>query len=397
MNNHSTVRADNPNLVPLVPLGSDFDLRGYLRTMFAARVLLLAAAVIGALVGLALAWLSTPMYRSTSTLAVSQSKIGEQGFGGAATAASFLPLVRNYNTAVSVIQKFKLDAAPYNLTPSAFLERTLTVTEIRNTNLLVASVVLPDRQLAANVVNEVAAASIALSNRLNQEEAIRGRDIVGKQITNLHARLQDTEMRLLRYKNDSQLELLRGEVDTLVEQNSWLPRLSVTIASERARLAKAEEQRGLRQAPDADKGAGGGATGVPDVSLDEAIARGRADVAALERERAELLRTYRLGAGQLAKLRELNEKEAALARLQLEYDLTKTAYTAAAEQFANATLQVASRSAELQVIDPGFPADRPFSPRPMRSMLMWMVIGVVIAATGILLSTSFRATPGPAR
>jgi uncharacterized protein involved in exopolysaccharide biosynthesis len=358
--------------------------RRYLRALLAARVLLVAATVGFGLLGFALAWISTPLYQSTATLAVSQSKIGEQGFGGAITSSSFVPLVRNYNIAVAVIQKFKLDAAPYNLTPSTFLDRTLTVTDVRNTNLLIASASLPDAKLSADVVNDVAAQAVALSHRLNQEEAIRGRDIVGKQVIELRDRLQATEARLLKFKDESKVELLKGEVETMIEQNGYLPRLGASIASERARVATGEQDLQKR-------GPANGAGASAYANVDSDVARSRAELAALEHERAQLLRD----SGQVAKLREFYEKELTLKRLELEYDLAKDAYRNAAQQLESATLQVASRSAELQVIDPAFPADRPVSPRPLRSAAIWMLIGLLGASLVVVIMNA--AAPAPTR
>jgi uncharacterized protein involved in exopolysaccharide biosynthesis len=386
MNDHSTARFEKPQLAPIVPFGSEIDVRRYVRALLAARMLLVAVALASGILGLAIAWLTSPLYQATATLAVSQSKIGEPGFGGVITSSSFVPLVRNYNIAVAVIQKFKLDAKPYNLTPSLFLDRTLSVTDVRNTNLLIARAALPDAQLAANVVNDVAAQAVVLSHRLNQEEAIRGRDIVGKQVAELRERLQASETRLLKYKNESQVDLLKGEVETLVEQNSWLPRLGVSIASERARLTTGEQDLQKRTPKNE-------AETTAYAALDNEVAHSRGELAALEKERNQLLHEYRLGAGQLSKLRELNEKETTLDRLKLEYDLAKAAYTAAAAQFENATLKVASRSAELQLIDPAFPADRPVSPRPLRSLLTWMLVGLIGVSIAVLVTAGLAAQP----
>lgn len=406
-----------PHLTPLVPapLLQTVD---YVATVYKYRWLILGAGVLCAAIGLGLSFVATPMYRASATMAVAQSKIGEASVGGAASsAAGFIPFVRNHTSAVQVVKNHKLDQPPHNLTPARFLERTLTVTDVRNTNLLVASVVLSDAQLAAVVVNDVAKLATDLSHRLSQEEAVRSRDLIGRHLGQLRGRLKAAETARLEFQRTNQMELLRGEVEALVDQRRDLPALILTLATQRARLARVEAElarrdqlTSVRKSIDADPAmmeaaktaagkAEGGVLGLSMTSenvnpvyegLDAEVAYLRGELAALEKQRAHLIDVNELGAPQIAKLTQLYVRESELARLQTEYDLAQKAYVEAAAQHENATLQVASRSAELQVIDAGFPPDRPFSPRPLRDALMWMVMGLIGATVAVALSQFVR-------
>ena len=417
------ITSDRPPLAPLVPPPAA-QTTDFMQTFYRYRWLILGVAIGCALVGLVLSLVATPVYRATATLAVAQSKIGEPTVGGTASpAAGFIPFVRNHGTAVEIIKKHKLDAPPHQLTPATFLERTLSVADIRNTNLLVASVVLSDPQLAAAVVNDVANEAATLSHRLSQEEAVRSRDLIGRHLKELRDRLNTAEKELLTFQRTNQVELLRGEVDSLLEQRRDIPALILTLATERARLARVEAELARRDkltsvkksidtdpalmeaAKSAGRQADGSVLGLSMTSesvnpvyegLDAEVAAVRAEVAALEKQRAHLIEVNGLGGPQLAKLTQLYVKESELARLQTEYDLAQKSYVEAAAQYENATLQVAARSAELQVIDAGFAPDRPFSPRPLRDALMWLIIGLVGATAAIGLSVVVRGLkPSP--
>jgi uncharacterized protein involved in exopolysaccharide biosynthesis len=279
---------------------------------------------------------------------------------------------------------------------------------VRNTNLLTASVVLRDAQLASDVVNDLATAAVELSHKLSQQEAVRARDIIGVHLKELNDRLQTAEKQLLEFQRSHQVELLRGEVDTLLEQRREVSSLLVRLASERGRLASAEQElksrspttsvtksietdpammEAARQKVQGDVLGLEMRTESPNPvfqNLDEEVAGARASVAALEKERAQLVDVNGLGAKRYERLNTLYQQETMLERLQLDYDLAKSAYSAAAEQYENATLQVASRSAELQVIDPAVPQDRPISPRHVRDTLIWFVAGFLVVSLAFL-------------
>lgn len=417
MHDATARRSDRPPLMPLVPAPA-LRTVDYVQTFYAYRWLIIGASMACAAVGLVLSMMATPMYRASATLAVSQSKIGESSVGGtASSAAGFIPFVRNHASAVEVIKKHRLDQPPHRLTPAGFLERTLSVSDVRNTNLLVASVVLPDPQLAAAVVNEVASFATSLSHRLSQEEAKRSRDLIGRHLDDLRGRLRTAETDLLGFQRTNQVQLLRGEVEALLDQRRDIPSLILTLATERARLARMESElarrdklTSVRKSIDADPAmleAAKASGRTPESSvlglsmtsesanpvyegLDADVATVRAEVAALEKQRAHLIEVNQLGGPQLAKLTQLYTKEGELARLQTEYDLAQKAYVEAAAQYENATLQVASRSAELQVIDAGFAPDRPFSPSPVRDALVWLVIGLIGATVAVGLAQFVR-------
>jgi uncharacterized protein involved in exopolysaccharide biosynthesis len=119
-------------------------------------------------------------------------------------------------------------------------------------------------------------------------------------------------------------------------------------------------------------------------------------VAALEKQRAQLVNVNRLGSARQEPLTALYQQENTLDRLKLDFELAKSAYGEAAAQYENATLQVASRSAELQVVDPAVPPDRPFAPRPLRDTLIWFAAGLVVAVIVLPASAVITESTAPA-
>jgi uncharacterized protein involved in exopolysaccharide biosynthesis len=418
---HHAVTPQPVYLQPLVPEKSGVDLTGALRTLWTHRVAIAITAVLCGAVGGTLSFFSTPAYQATATLAVSQSKVGQEvASSGALSTASFVPLVRNHNTAQAIIQKRGLDKPPYNLTSFTFLDRVFTVSEVRNTNLLTATAVLPDAKLASDVVNDLAAAAVELSHKLSQQEAVRARDVIGLHVKELSTRLDTAQGQLLAFQRTNQVDLLRGDVEALLEQRKELGSLLVRLASERGRLEAAEAElktrartTSVKKSIDTDPAMMEAARqkGQTDVlglelrtespnpvfeSLDQQVATARANVAALEKQRAQLVNVNRLGSARQEPLTALYQQETTLDRLKLDFELAKSAYGEAAAQYENATLQVASRSAELQVVDPAVPPDRPFAPRPLRDALTWFAAGLALAVIVFLTSAAITRSSAPA-
>src|SRR5207253_747026 len=211
-----------------------------------------------------------------------------------------------------------------------------------------------------------------LSHSLSQHEALRARDVIAGHVKELNARLAAAEAALLEFKRTNQVEVLKDDVEGLLAQRRELADLLLEIAAASARITRAEKELQLRSQTmtstrsiesdpammEAAKSARGDASSMRGLevksenpnpvfeTLDQDLAYNRAELAALEKKRTHLVDVNKLGARQIERLNALYEKQAALARLELDYDLAKKAYSTAAEQFENATLQIASRSAE---------------------------------------------------
>jgi uncharacterized protein involved in exopolysaccharide biosynthesis len=203
---------------------------------------------------------------------------------------------------------------------------------------------------------------------------------------------------------------VKKDVDALLVGRGSLLELVVAIASEGARLARMEQDLAKRIRVDTLKktidsepvlnDAARGAQGTGGMlgtqlrsesinqvydELDKDAARTRANLMSLEKRKIELMDVRKLDATKLAALNHLYDLESDLARLQIEYDLAQKIYTDVSQRHEVASLQVVGRSAELAVIDPAVPADRPVSRQVARNTVVAALMGFSLAVAAVLL------------
>src|SRR6188768_583010 len=105
------------------------------------------------------------MYRATTYLLVSDSKIGDSSrdtnLQQMAMLPTFVPFVDNDALIDESLKKLKLDQPPYNLTLDVFRRRNyLDVRTPKSTRLLELNIEFPDARLAADLANEVAQGAV---------------------------------------------------------------------------------------------------------------------------------------------------------------------------------------------------------------------------------------------
>jgi uncharacterized protein involved in exopolysaccharide biosynthesis len=274
----------------------------------------------------------------------------------------------------------------------------------------VVRVSLWDPDLAAKVANRLAAAAEQLAQQLNRDETLTARDIIKSQLDQTKSRLDQAETQLESFRKEAQLELLRKDVDAMLGQRGTLLALLVDIQAEKARLSQAEAQLAkrdridtLKRSIDTDPAAmealrrGGSETGsvltlqlrnesIDPVyeDLDKVAAESRTKLAGMEKQRAELIDVRKLDHDQQAKLSLLYQREMTLGRLQTESDIAKEVYIDVSKRYEQTRLQVAGRSAQLQLMDTALPPDRPTSPRVVRNTAIAVVLGFMLAVIGAI-------------
>jgi polysaccharide biosynthesis transport protein len=122
--------------------------------------------------------------------------------------------------------------------------------------------------------------------------------------------------------------------------------------------------------------------------LQQQVTAARSRVAQLERKRAEMLKS-RSSDGQLPALADFYTRKARQTELEMQQQLAEKIYVDVATRFEQARLQIAGRSAQLQLLDPALPPDRKVYPREklMASAALVLTLSVliagVVAVTGI--------------
>lgn len=398
------------------------SLGDYVTLVWPFKAFVVAAAIVAGVTMFAWSLTGPRLYESTVTFAATQSKIGEGG--QAASTAVFRPMVESLTTAAAVIHDAGLDKPPTNMRPSEFMDRVMSVSEVRGTNLMKVTVVYTDPTLAATMANGIAAHAVQVARSVSATETDHARDMIKEQVDLARGRLDQSDARLREYKQQAQVEAVKKDVEAQLVGRGSLLDLLVSIASEKAKLARMEQDLASRNRVDTLKktidsepalndavrqsaqGSGGTlgtqlrSESVNEVyqRLDAAAATTRANLALLEKKKTELMDRRKLDASKLPALNHLYELESELARRQVERDLAEKIYVDVSQRHEVARLQVVGRSAELQIIDPAVPADRPVSRQVARNTAVAAVIGLCFGLAGVLLwRGTVRTRPVPVR
>jgi uncharacterized protein involved in exopolysaccharide biosynthesis len=431
----------------LRPTGS--PLADYVAAFRRARWLLIASPLVAAVVAYAVSLTLTPEFEATATLLVSQSKTGETASPFAET-RNFRAFLDNRSLAEQVVKEFGLDGPDYGLTPQRFLNRHVDVTELRASSLISIGVTLKDPQLAARVANTMAERAVAMSRSLEQAESKVARDVIKSQLDAARDRLTSARSALETYQKGAQVDLLQKKADVLIDQQAQLQDLLVDIRGERAYLAQAERGlaaqdpvRGVRRSvqvpppptrpaaqrprsPDRAELGVSEATGktreereeerrhepAPEPAparpalrddlvdpyinpsfevLQQEVNAARSRLAQLEHKRDEMLKG-RSADGKLPALATYYERKAAEDELKMQQQLAEKIYVDVATRYEQARLQIASRSAQLQLIDAALVPDRKVFPREKLIASAAAVLTVSVLAAVIVALTALRRT-----
>jgi uncharacterized protein involved in exopolysaccharide biosynthesis len=381
------------------------------------RWLLLAAAVATGIVALLVSFLMKPVYEAASTLRLVESKLmEEQRVNVLPSLGGVRALVQTSSIASDAIGKFGLGARE-GLNRSGFLNR-VTTDQIFGSSLVRIRVRMSDAQRAADVANWLASRAIAINGELNQRESLEARDFIGKQREEALAKLRTTEQALLEFKQRAQLDLVKKDVDSTLKVREELLPLRIQVEAERAKLATAEaalaktsalittrrsidRDAAMMEAARASGGTNGG-TAVLGLQLvdqdlnpaysaiEEEVALTRTKLRGLEQELSQAVNTYGIAAKTNGQLQQMYRDEITLKSLQSEYELLLKIYSDLSSRYEVARIQVASQSAELQLVDPALVPERPIAPRKTMNTVVGAGFGLVFAAIWVLLRESAR-------
>ena len=120
--------------------------------------------------------------------------------------------------------------------------------------------------------------------------------------------------------------------------------------------------------------------------LQQQVTAARSRVAQLEHKRSEMLKS-RSADGQLPALAEFYKRKARQTELEMQQGLAEKIYVDVATRFEQARLQIASRSAQLQVLDPALPPDRKVYPRQKLIASATFVLAFSLLTAGVVAVT----------
>jgi uncharacterized protein involved in exopolysaccharide biosynthesis len=386
------------------------------------RNLIVACTGLAAATALVVSFVAARTYTADAALSISRSKIGEaQMSADSLSTANFRPLIESRAIASQVIKETRLDEAPYRVSPSEFFGGVVVIEEVRNSAVLLVHGRLSDPTLVALIVNRVAELGSETARRLSQQEAVQARDDIKLQLDEAKGRLDAASAKLDAARTGAQLELVQRDVDAQLEQRGGLLDLQINIETEKARLAKAEQELKARSRVDTvTRSIDGDAAMMEAVrkgdgttkellalrmkneevnpvyqELDRQVADSRTRLAALERQKAQMA-ARNLDDPALARLSEMYAKESQISRLEMERDLAQKVYEHVANSYESARLLVAGRSSGLQVLTRAIPPDKPESRKVPRNVLIGALSGFLVACLFVLVRGN-AVEPAPFR
>jgi uncharacterized protein involved in exopolysaccharide biosynthesis len=429
---------EQPPAVLQIPLAIAF------RVIRRAGKVVLAAALVGGVLGFVVASMNPPLYDSIATLVVTRLPTDTR----AAPVPAFRALLETNALTRAAINEFHLD-----MTPSYFRSVTLVLEEVRNTNLIRVHARLPNPETAAKLADFVARRGIALSEGITDQQTTDFRAQLKGMLGEATTRMKDAEQQLLKFRGSAQIDATRKDADAALNQRGQLLALTVDIEAEKARNARAKKEiqgqqpylqaprrvdaeaalRGVdprppdtfRAAPTETGGADKDKTKdkskdkpitldweKPGADLDPAsgldltnafanpvyqvlqyqISLSETRLAALEaRKRQLVVGGQRVDGPELTPLGSLYSKEIQEQRLQTEFDLTKAVYTEVSLAHERARLQSAGMTARLQLIDEAVPPDVPMSRHRVLYALLFAAAGGGLALIALASFDILRA------
>jgi uncharacterized protein involved in exopolysaccharide biosynthesis len=420
--NQSGTRTDS------LPSGAIYDeevsLAQYMVVLWQYRIALLSIAAVAGIATLMISLTRAPVYQASSKLMVSPSKIGDQP-GAAVSVATYQAMVKNQTLVLQVLTEMGLTGPPHKVRVMDFFQQQLQVEVLPETQIIQISVRLADPTLAAKFANRLAERAIEASRKANQEDTISARDTIKFQLDESWTRMTNARQALETYRKEAQLDALTRDVTAMLDERSKLLPLLVDIEAERARITQTLEEltrqqpvRDVRRSvspttvlnPQADRSGESHRSQQDPPSqelklrddvvspfvnpvyevLEQQLSASRTRLSALEKQRAEIMRTTDSGQAASVKLKELYTKETEIERLQTELQLSKQVFQDISNRYEQARIQVASRSPQLQLIDQAVPPDTPISPRVVRDTAFATVLAGAVAAALLLLFSVLR-------
>ena len=354
----------------------EIDLLEFVSVWWRYRYFLLAAAILAGGVTYLINRAMTPTWEVRFRLLGSEP--GVEG-NSRLNMVAFRELVESPTQAEALLKEFKLDQPPYELTPTGFLAKNVSVEMIRDSTILDVSVRLQDRDTLVKLARRYADRVVESAQRLNTE----GIDYTAQRIRDerdaTFKRLQEAEKAMRDFQRTTPIEPLRIDVENLLDRRPEALDLNVRIQSERARVQQMEGEL-ARQ----DK------TRPVYEALERDLTRSRTELAALEQARKELVSRLQLDTRTGTRLAELYEAEATFTALTRAKEIASTAYQNAANKYEEARLESTVRSPRLQILDAALPPDRPVGPRALRNAVAAAMLALTIAAVVVLVRDPTR-------
>jgi succinoglycan biosynthesis transport protein ExoP len=375
------------------------------------------------LAALIISLLMPKIYRATTYVLVSESKIGATPTAPSwqySLLPTYVPFVDNDELLAQTIQHFNLDQPPYSLTPHRFRTRDyLDVNIPKATRLLEISVEFPDAKLAAGLANYLAQRAAEFNTRLNAQDTESSQAFLKQRVDHAATHLAETEATLLRVRERAQIEDQEKALSILLAQKERaageLQQLTLELSKDQSRAgslqkALAQEPRTiqLKKSLSADRtlqraadklgldsrgtlSTTEEALNATHEELDQQLAAANADVAAEKAGVDTASKSLAKVDGRIQSLLcNLTRLRAEIDKADRDFSLAKEAYEASSRDYRNASVTVSAKSQDLKQVAPALVPEKPVRPRIILNVILAVLFGATLLSMIALARESYR-------
>jgi uncharacterized protein involved in exopolysaccharide biosynthesis len=347
--------------IPTSQADDDVDLQRYAQFLASYRIIIVAGAVLGAVLALALVSLRPRLFQASVTVMTVPGDPMPPGLTPT-TAKAFLVTPE---VASATLDELGLSRVGFAV--PQFIKDSVDV-QLPAGNTITVSVSLPDPAQARVAAQLLASTAIAARRRLDQKNASDARKLLEPPLAEAERDLREAEDRLLTFRTETDLETLRTEVRLSDERRAKLDDLAITLEGERARLRALEGELAPSQS----------GKPMPDLTrtmLERDVAESRATIARL---RTEQQRTAALAADTVAtkKRRDVDRLALQLNRLLTTYDERARTYNALLARYD--AVRPNSTATRLQIMPQPSAPERPVPKGRLRAMALGAIGGLVL-------------------
>lgn len=387
------------------------------------RYWILTGTAVCALAALIVSLLLPKVYRATTYVLVSESKIGTTSPNPAweyAMLPTYVPFVDNDSLIVQAISHFHLDGPPYQLTLHKFRQKDyLDVRILKSTRLLEIDVEFPDARMAAELANYLANSAVEFNDRINEAETVTTQKFLKERLDQAAAQLSQAEAKRLEAQNRARLDDKEEQLSILLDQKAQisakLEALGLTLP-ETESGAKSLEQS-LKNEPRtfqlkksaisdrfveraAEKLGVDGASGLSVTeevtnTTHEALSRKLAESAAEAAGQREAIKLSVIRLSETNKqiadmLGQLTQLRSEIDKIDRDYKLARESYESASRDYRNASVTVTAKSQDLKQVAPALAPERPVRPRILFNMVLATLLGLILLGSIAMTLESFR-------
>jgi succinoglycan biosynthesis transport protein ExoP len=400
-------------------------LKAHWRSILLAGSVCAAAALVASLV-------LPKVYRATTFILVSESRLGDssedRNLQQMAMLPTFVPFVDSDTLILDALRELRLDQPPYELTVDLVRRRGyLDVRTPKSTRLLELRIEFPDPEIAADLANEIAGGAVRFNEHLNTADTTAAREFLKRQMDRSiaaqdevlarrhavleEARIEDRERDLQTLLNEKERLAVRlGELTLGLAQNgSRIESLETILASEPKVITLTKSILSDRLLEVAVEATAPDETplAITEESVNEtrtivrqSLIEANVEVTA-DRAEMEIVngRLGRVGEEIITLMHEITGLKARIETVDQDYERAVEATRSASLEYQAATVKVGSKALDMKQISPALPPRRPVRPQPLFNAAMGFLVGallsggIAVAHQSIRDLTRYRETP----